>query len=614
MSGSLWQLDGVTLHGDSIDRLTAATLAIEPGITAVLGHSGSGKTSLLNLLVGFERPDAGRITTTLLEGSHQLPLFWVPQDGGLWPQHSVDEHIRIVLPKHADADCARRLLDEFDLTHRSSARPGELSLGERSRLSVVRALASRSGALVMDEPLSHIDPARLPEYRSRLRDHCLASGCSLVFATHEPDAVLHSAQRAICLSNGRVVACGDVDQLYHRPQSAGIATFLGPTNWMTPEDARVWLGMDVSEPGSHRPETIDLQPDPEGAFLVDATAFGGPVSTTRLTHQATQQQQTILHRTCSGDLAVRQRVSIRVIASLLLAVCLLTIGCDSAGSAPQIPVEWVRSWALPPDGSRIPAPRAMDAGDDGDVYVLDDAGRVLIFDRNGDLKRQWSMPDATIGRPESIRQFRDGRIVVADTHYDRVVFFDDQGQVLDMLGEHGNGPGQFVFPVALAEDPEGNFYVGEYGDKHRIQKFSRDNRFLLEFGSHGTETGQFQRPSGIAWHEGRIYVVDAFNNRIQVFSDSGEFQQVLGAAGNGVVATLDYPYDIVMAAGSGFYVVEYRAGRVSHVDFNGRLLGRYGQTGRRRGEFLTPWGLTFDGTDRILVADYGNRRIVELQL
>jgi ABC-type multidrug transport system ATPase subunit len=90
----LWQLENVRLG----QRLHDVTLRIEPGVTAVLGHSGAGKTSLLNLLVGFEKPNAGKLTAEFNRGTHRIALFWVPADGGLWPHLTMLERPS---PRHA---------------------------------------------------------------------------------------------------------------------------------------------------------------------------------------------------------------------------------------------------------------------------------------------------------------------------------------------------------------------------------------------------------------------------------------------------------------------------------------------------------------------------------
>jgi DNA-binding beta-propeller fold protein YncE len=179
-----------------------------------------------------------------------------------------------------------------------------------------------------------------------------------------------------------------------------------------------------------------------------------------------------------------------------------------------------------------------------------------------------------------------------------------------MLGREGRGPGEFVYPVTIVQDDQENWYVCEYGSNDRIQKFSKGDDFLLAFGTFGTAPGQFQRPSGMVWRAGKLYVADAINNRIQVFSDSGRFIGVLGSPEKPL--SLGLPYALQLGPDDSLYVVEYAAGRVSRVSLDGELLGRYGRTGGGTGEFATPWGISVDSRGRIRVADTGNRRIVEL--
>src|SRR5436190_10947192 len=115
---SLWSLESVSLEPA---RLREITLKIPLGITAVLGWSGAGKTSLLNLLVDFEKPDAGKIG-----GSPRVA--WVPQNGGLWPHCTAREHLEIV---HRSGGNIDTVLASFDLTDKASALPGELYDGEQ---------------------------------------------------------------------------------------------------------------------------------------------------------------------------------------------------------------------------------------------------------------------------------------------------------------------------------------------------------------------------------------------------------------------------------------------------------------------------------------------------
>lgn len=308
--------------------------------------------------------------------------------------------------------------------------------------------------------------------------------------------------------------------------------------------------------------------------------------------------------------AMRMLPALTSVVGLTLCVACCT-GCDGLASGQQLRVREMRHWMLPSAGTRVPAPRAVHAARNGELYVLDNAGRVLVFDAQGKVLRQWWMPEYSVGKPEKICLLRDGRLAVADTHYHRVVFFDTQGRVVGMLGRFGRGPGEFVYPVALAQDDHDNLYVCEYGDNDRVQKFSPQGEFLLQFGSFGTQPGQFMRPSGIVWHDSKIYVVDAFNNRIQHFADSGAY---LGVFGNSDQAELNYPYDLTRAPTGDFYVVEYGAGRISKFSPQGQLVGRTGGSGHGARQLDTPWGISVDTRSRIWVADTGNRRIVEWQL
>lgn len=311
----------------------------------------------------------------------------------------------------------------------------------------------------------------------------------------------------------------------------------------------------------------------------------------------------------SAPLSKVSRLSPLLRPAVLLAGMII-VGCSSGGDAPQLPFHEVRSISMPPEGPKIPAPRGATFGPDGELYVLDNSGRVLVFDAQGELLRKWFMPEYDVGKPEGVWRFLDGRIAVADTHYHRVVFFDDQGNVLSMHGEHGTGPNQFEYPVAITQDPHGNYYVCEYGGGDRIQKFDVDGNWLLEFGGFGINDGEFQRPSGIVWQDGLLYVADAINNRVQVFQDSGEFVRIAGAPDKR--PSVQYPYDLAQDAGGDLWVVEYGGNRMMKMTTDGQMLGVFGSSGDGSGQFSTPWGIAVAADGRVIVCDTGNRRLVEL--
>lgn len=603
MTDRLWTLDRVSLAGRPGPRLADVSLVIHTGVTAVVGYSGAGKTSLLNLLAGFERPDAGRIERNLRDDG-RLPVFWGPQDDGLWPRVAVRRHLELVAPASRRAEVGE-LLTEFDLGPVAEATPERLSRGEASRLAAARAVASGASVLVLDEPLAHVDPARRARYWEALLRHVAAAETSLVFASHETADVLRYADRVVGLREGRVVFDGDAKTLYDAPPDEAAALLLGPVNWLGPEVADRWQVRGNVSAACVRPERLQVVAEEEGSASVVVSRSGGAADESELRCDATGDVRRFVHRP-AGRLKPGTRVRLTVLGVILAAISLA--GCMPAAGGPQIEVASERRFALPPSGVKLPQPRNVAVGLNGEMVVLDNAGRVLVYGEAGELLRQWDMPESTVGNPEGNCVLPDGRVVVADTHYHRVVTFDQAGKVLGMFGELGNGAGQFVYPVAVTTDPSGNLYVAEYGGNDRIQKFGPDGKFLTSFGSFGTGEGQFQRPSGIVWLDGKLYAVDAFNSRVHVFTDSGEYEGLLGTADLG----LHYPYDLSLGPDGLLYVVEYGAGRVTAMTTAGEVVGRYGKTGHGRGEFATPWGLAVDRSGRIWVADTGNSRIVEV--
>ncbi len=592
MTKSLWRLDQVHLA----PRLEQLSLTIEPGVTAVLGESGAGKTSLLNLLTGFEKPTAGIIETSLLKPPQNhnqttavserpnLSLFWVPQDDGLWPHLTCRGHLQAV------CDNPDHWLALFDLTERAHAKPHHLSQGQRNRLSVARALATGSEVLVMDEPLAHADVTSARRYWEIIYEHCR----SLIFATHEASRVLASADQVICLKQGQLLAQGSVQKLYWEPDNLPTAQLLGPANWID---------------GCIRPSQLQLQEETTGDLEVQKSVFLGELVQTQVRHHD-GESQTFWHlpnTSQTPSLKPGTRVSLKLLTLCLMALLLFT-GCEHEDS-PVLPVISSQVWPVPADGPSIPAPRNITIMPNDQMIVLDTAGRVLIYDKTGHVVRQWRMPTNENGNAEGACLLADGRIAVADTHYHRVVFFDEVGNVVGMMGKRGHGPGEFIYPVSVVQDEAGFIYVGEYGGNDRIQKFTPQGQHVLSIGHAGTGPGEFQRAGGMIYHQGKLYVADVINNRILVFAaNDGTFVKALGES------KLHLPYDVTLGENQTLYVVEYGGGRITQLAItDGKFLGSYGQTGRGKGQFITPWSLDMDlSTHRLYVADTGNRRLVEL--
>lgn len=581
------------MRGRPRPRLGRVDASILPGVTAVMGPSGAGKSSLLNLLVGFEKPDRGSVAK-----AHRR-VFWAPPGDGLWPHLTCRQHLEAV-GRPGD------LLERVALAEVADARPVTLSTGQRSRLALARALAAEPDVLVLDEPLSHVDQAMARAGWAVIREHLERTGCSLVFSSHNPADVLEHAKHVLVLDEGEVRYAGTVRDLYERPPSEGLASVLGEANRFDAQAAAAWLGAEGDTTLVLRPHQLELIPCEDSPIRVESHQSHGMIARTVIRDETTNDEREILHQTTPRPLPAGQRIMLNVLTVLALLACLA--GCG--GGEDTLPVKDVTYWHNPTAENRLPAPRSVTVGPDGRVLVLDNAGRVLIYDADGQLIRQWSMPTNENGNPEGGAWLADGRIAVADTHYFRVLFFDQEGNTVGSLGRESRDgePGTFRYPVDIVQDPAGHIYVAEYGGNDRVQKFTAEGEHVLTFGEVGTGPGQFQRAAGLVWHDGKVYVADAVNGKVHVFTDEGVFEREL------LDETLNYPYDLALDRDETIYTIEWGSARITRTTLDGDILGRYGSPGTGPGQFRTPWGIDIDANGTVLVADTENRRVVALTL
>lgn len=282
---------------------------------------------------------------------------------------------------------------------------------------------------------------------------------------------------------------------------------------------------------------------------------------------------------------------------------LLIVSCSEKEDTPTLKFSKISSIQMPPAGERIPAPRSLATGKDDKLIVLDDIGRVLVFDKKGKLINKWWMPEYELGRPEGVCELKDGRIAVTNTHYSKVVIFNPDGKINKIFSRKGTGDGELSNPVGISEDPDGNLYVCEYGLNDRVQQFSPDGKFIRIIGKSGTGPGEFQRPSGVILRDKKLYVVDAVNNRIQLFKENGKFVRSIK-----VSPSFYLPYDLKFDKNGYIYIVEYGNACVTKLNPDGTLIGRFYPQDR----FRTPWGIAVNSKGTVYVADTGNRRIVVL--
>ncbi|MEJ7595206.1 MAG: ATP-binding cassette domain-containing protein [Planctomycetaceae bacterium] len=194
----------------------------------------------------------------------------------------------------------------------STGGTGWLSQGERSRLALARALATRATVLLLDEPLSHVDPVRKPTYWNIVRRIVAEENISMVFTSHEPETVLRYAEHVICLHNGSVAFEGPVRTLYDNPPDAHAGAFLGPLNWFRADEAAAFLtrrafGSDVAI----RPERLQIQLADDSEIELVSTPFIGPNAESIVRHVASGMTKSVLHQVPEVAIPVGQRVAFR---------------------------------------------------------------------------------------------------------------------------------------------------------------------------------------------------------------------------------------------------------------------------------------------------------------
>ena len=179
----------------------------------------------------------------------------------------------------------------------------------------------------------------------------------------------------------------------------------------------------------------------------------------------------------------------------------MTSGCVPTGTAGIPDLVWGSRGMGP---GRFVKPRAITIDENDQLYIVDTTGRIQVFDTNGTLLRWWSTPLTKNGRPTGLAvetsrpaDARDPRLLVADTHYYRMLSYSLDGELREkeqIGGTAGHKPGEFAFVTDAVTDRHGCIYVGEYNASDRIQKFDPNGNFITQWGGTGHEVGKFLRP------------------------------------------------------------------------------------------------------------------------
>ncbi|MGB9091003.1 MAG: ABC transporter ATP-binding protein [Pseudomonas farsensis] len=239
---TLVSLRGLNKHYGDFTAVDNLDLEIQDGeFLTFLGSSGSGKSTTLSMLAGFETPSSGEI---LVDGQslvnvppHKRDIGMVFQRYSLFPHLNVRDNIAfpLAIRKLSSAETKKRVeamlklvqLDQF--AHR---KPSQMSGGQQQRVAIARALVYEPRILLMDEPLGALDKKLREDLQDELRQLHRRLGITIVYVTHDQEEAMRLSQRIAIFSHGKIVGLGTGFDLYQNPPNAFVASFLGNSNFL----------------------------------------------------------------------------------------------------------------------------------------------------------------------------------------------------------------------------------------------------------------------------------------------------------------------------------------------------------------------------------------------
>ncbi len=236
------ELVGVCKRFGTLEAVSGVSLAAPEGqVTTLLGPSGCGKTTLLRLIAGFMRPDAGEIR---IKGTwvNDVPpqrrnTVIVFQDYALFPHLSVFENVAYGLRRRqlSRAEISRRVVDMLaflGLTGQDATSPLRLSGGQQQRVALARALVVEPDVLLLDEPLSNLDAKLRTRVRTELKEIQRSLGKTTILVTHDQEEALSISDRIGVMDSGRIRQIGTPREVYTRPADKFVADFVGVANFV----------------------------------------------------------------------------------------------------------------------------------------------------------------------------------------------------------------------------------------------------------------------------------------------------------------------------------------------------------------------------------------------
>ncbi len=236
------ELDGVEKHFGEIAALDGVSAQIREGeFFSLLGPSGCGKTTLLRLIAGFEQPTKGNIAIDGFQmhgvEANERPTNMVFQSYAIFPHLNVEENVgyglkRLNLGKDETARRVNEMLKLVDLENYNKRPAHALSGGQRQRVALARSLIMKPKVLLLDEPLSSLDKNLREQMQLELRHLQRTVGITFILVTHDQEEALTMSDRIAVMFEGKIVQIASPQELYSRPKSKRVASFIGVMNFI----------------------------------------------------------------------------------------------------------------------------------------------------------------------------------------------------------------------------------------------------------------------------------------------------------------------------------------------------------------------------------------------
>ena len=233
-------LENLSREVDGVDYIRDANLTFEAGsFNVLLGRTLAGKTSLMRLMAGLDKPDNGRLIYNGEDVTGQSVqnrnISMIYQQFINYPNLTVYENIAspLRLAKMTESEIDRRVKETASMLRIDpllKRYPLELSGGQQQRLALARALTREPGLLLLDEPLSNLDAQLREQMRSELKRLQRETGVTAIYVTHDQSEALAISDRIAVMSDGLIMQIGSPKDIYERPTSEFVANFIGTTN------------------------------------------------------------------------------------------------------------------------------------------------------------------------------------------------------------------------------------------------------------------------------------------------------------------------------------------------------------------------------------------------